>query len=110
MVDEMELVGRLKDAAPLRDAAFEEARARLRETMGPAHRQPRRRAWAIWSTAGLGIAATAAAVTLVVASSQPASPGGRRPTPRPRRMHRRRWPGWPPPSPRAAPRCPATRL
>lgn len=77
MVDEMELVGRLKDAAPLRDAAFEEARGRLRETMGPAHRQPRRRAWAIWSTAGLGIAAAATAVTLVITSvPQQASPGG----------------------------------
>ena len=77
MVDEIELVSGLKEVAPLRAEAFEEARARLQETMGPAHRQPRRRAWAIWSTAGLGIAAAATAVTLVITSvPQQASPGG----------------------------------
>lgn len=77
MVDEMELVSGLKEVAPLGDAAFEEARAQLRETMGrphPVHR--RRRTWAIWSTAGLGVAASAVAVTLVIApAAQPASPG-----------------------------------
>jgi hypothetical protein len=67
MVDEMELVAGLKDAAPLRDAAFEEAREQLRETMGrPRPVGRKRRAWAIWSTAGLGIAASAVAVTLVI--------------------------------------------
>ena len=85
MVDEMELVSGLAGAAPMRDAAFEEARARLRETMGPAgeprrrpghgRHQPRRRTWAIWSMAGLGVAATAAAVTLVITpAAQPAQP------------------------------------
>jgi len=77
MVDEMELAGRLKDAAPLGDAAFEEARAQLRETMGrPRPVGRKRRTWAIWSTAGLGIAASAVAVTLVIApATQPGSPG-----------------------------------
>lgn len=77
MVDEMELVSGLKEVAPLRDAAFEEARGQLRETMGrPRPVRRNRRTWAIWSTAGLGIAASAVAVTLVIApTAQPASPG-----------------------------------
>lgn len=49
----------------------------VKETMG--HPRPvgrKRRTWAIWSTAGLGIAASAVAVTLVIApAAQPASPG-----------------------------------
>ena len=36
MVDEIELLSRLKDVPPLRAEAFEEARTQLRETMGPA--------------------------------------------------------------------------
>ena len=34
MVDEIELLRRLKDVAPVRAEAFEEARTRLRETIG----------------------------------------------------------------------------
>jgi len=80
MVDEMELVAGLRAAEPLPDAAFEQARTRLRETMGPARHRPRRPTWAIWSTAGLGIAAAAVAVALVVSPAAPpsspaASPG-----------------------------------
>lgn len=78
MVDEIELLSRLKDVPPLRAEAFEEARTQLRETMGPARHQPRRRTWAIWSSVGLGVAAAAAAVTLVISpAAPPASPGGR---------------------------------
>jgi hypothetical protein len=81
MVDEMELVGRLKDVEPLRAEAFEEARTVLRAAMavggdpglapaGP--RRPRRgKTLAAWSTAGLGIAAAVAAVTLIATSASP---------------------------------------
>ena len=63
MVDEIELLRRLKDVAPVRAEAFEEARTRLRETMGTGRESgalPRparhrgRRTWAIWSTACAG--------------------------------------------------------
>jgi hypothetical protein len=74
-VDEIELVGRLRDAEPLRAEAFSQARATLRAAMAtpaPApRRHPRRRAWAFWSAAGTGIAAAAAAIALVAAPAAP---------------------------------------
>jgi hypothetical protein len=88
MVDEIELITRLKDAEPLRPEAYGQARATLRAAMadsgpggpggqtgpaGPARagrrRRPRRRVLVISGTAGLGIAAAAVAVALVVTSA-----------------------------------------
>jgi hypothetical protein len=85
MVDEIELVARLKDVQPLRPEADEQAMAALRAAMAvsgqarsaPArHRRPRRRILAIGGTAGLGIAAAAVAVTLIATSTArpPAAP------------------------------------
>jgi hypothetical protein len=92
---EIELVGRLKDVAPLPAEAFERARSVLRAAMAaanpgppppppapapprpaPAPARPGRRArtLATWSTAALGIAAAATALTLITTpSSQPGS-------------------------------------
>jgi hypothetical protein len=77
MVDEMDLLSRMKDAAPLRAEAFEEARTKLRAAMAAtAHPEtqprqvpgarPRKLAWGTRGKAGLGITAVAAAVAAVV--------------------------------------------
>ncbi len=91
IMDEMELVGRMKDTEPLRPEAFEEARAVLRAAMassglvepepvqvpGPAPARARRRRRTLLTRgragAGLGIGAAAAAAVAValVATSTP---------------------------------------
>jgi hypothetical protein len=88
MVDELDLVSRLKDVPPLPPEAYEEARLTLQAALAvspeaepaqpPARRRSRRRAWVIGGSAGLGIAAAAAAVAVAVAatSSVPASRTG----------------------------------
>ncbi|MGH3397746.1 MAG: hypothetical protein ACRDPO_23945, partial [Streptosporangiaceae bacterium] len=91
MNDEIGLVGRLRDVEPLPAEAFERARRVLRAAMAAAGNpgpppapapplppaRPRRRArtLATWSTAAIGIAAAAVAVTLIAApSTQPRVP------------------------------------
>ena len=82
MVDEMNLLSRLKDAEPVRPRAFEEARAVLRAAMdvqGLPETTTARRRQARWGTrraAGFSLAAlgaAAAAVALVVTSASPPS-------------------------------------
>jgi hypothetical protein len=92
MLDELELVGRLKDVEPLRPEAFEHARAALREAMaaggpGPVaeldrarDRGPRRRILSTRGRAGVGIGigvAAAAAAALVISGLQPAGTSAR---------------------------------
>ena len=95
MVDEMDLLSRVKDAAPLRAEAFEDARTKLQAAMAAtAHpkTQPRqvpggrpwKLAWGIRGKAGFGITAVAAAavaaVVLGVTSSlAPSHPAGGHP-------------------------------
>ena len=93
MLDEMDLLSRMKDAAPLRAGAFEEARTTLRAAMADnAHQEteprqggrPGKLTWGTRGKVGLGItavtAAAAAAVVLGVTSSpapqHPAASGG----------------------------------
>ena len=77
MVDEMDLLSRMKDAAPLRAGTFEEARTKLRaamavnphpETEPRQGGRPRKLTWSTRRKAGFGITAVAAAaaVALVV--------------------------------------------
>jgi hypothetical protein len=81
MVDEMDLLRGMKDAEPLRAAAFEAARATLRATMAVdacPEAKPRRagsRAWGIRAKVGFGIttvAAVAAAAAAITVTSSPA--------------------------------------
>ena len=91
MVDEMDLVSQLKEAAPLRPEAYEQARATLRAAMaetgpevasvpGLSRARSRRRAMGTRGKIGIGagigaVAAAAAAITLVATSTpQPAAP------------------------------------
>jgi hypothetical protein len=84
MIDEMDLLSGIKSAEPMRQSAFEDARAQLRAAMAveaaPLTRTTLRRRvrWGTRRTAGFGIvavAAAAAAVAVVVASTpQPAAP------------------------------------
>ena len=89
MIDEMNLLSRVKDTAPLRAEAFEDARTTLRAAMAvDADRQARPRTasdgartrtrWTRGRAAGLGVtavaAAAAAAVALVVTSPTPHQP------------------------------------
>jgi hypothetical protein len=87
MVDEMDLLSRMKDAAPLQAEAFEEARTKLRVAIAvDTHPQPQPRhighplkpAWRSRRQAGLGItavaAAAAAATAAVLAVTWPAAP------------------------------------
>jgi hypothetical protein len=84
MVDEMDLLSRLKTAEPVRPHAFEGARATLRAAMVmqdevPEPATPRGRArWGRGRIAGFSMAAVgaaAAAVVLVVASTSSSAPG-----------------------------------
>jgi hypothetical protein len=92
MVDEMDLVGQLKAAAPLRPEAYERARATLRAAMVTAPGAPRARsrrlsllggrrgnlgtAGKVGLGAGIGAVAAAVAVALVVTSApRSAAPG-----------------------------------
>ena len=85
MVDEMDLLSRMKDAAPLQAEAFEEARTKLLMAIAvDAHPQarpgqsgpPLQRTWRSRRKAGLGITAVAAAaaVTVVLAVTLPTAP------------------------------------
>jgi hypothetical protein len=96
MVDEMDLLSRMKDAAPLRAEAFEEARTKLCAAMavnahpGTEPRQggrSRKPAWGTRGKVGFGItavAAAAAAVALGVTSSPtPSHPAASHPASKP---------------------------
>jgi hypothetical protein len=85
MVDEMELLSRAKDAAPLRAGAFEEARTKLRTAMAvDAHPEaqprqvrgsrPRKLAWDTRGKVGVGITAVAAAAVAAVLVGVTSSP------------------------------------
>jgi hypothetical protein len=84
MVDEMDLLGRMKDAASLPDEAFGEARATLRATMADnAHPEPgsrrargdaRKGISATRGRIGLGVGAAAAAAAVAVALTVTSSP------------------------------------
>ncbi|HET9966743.1 MAG TPA: hypothetical protein VFQ68_00825 [Streptosporangiaceae bacterium] len=82
-VDEMDLVRQLKDAAPLRPGAYEQAQAMLRDTMAESGGRNRRRRAGAWGKAGIGAgiaaaAAAAAAIALVAAPApRPAGAAGR---------------------------------
>jgi hypothetical protein len=93
MVDEMDLLSRMKDAAPLRAEAFEEARTKLRAAMAEnAHPQTRQRqsgyphrlTWRSRGKAGFGItavaaAAAAAAILAITSSPTPSHPAASHP-------------------------------
>jgi hypothetical protein len=73
-VDEMDLVRQLKDAAPLRPGAYEQAQAMLRNAMAESGERNRRRRAAAWGKAGIGagIAAAAAAAAAIALAAAPA--------------------------------------
>jgi hypothetical protein len=85
IVDEMDLVSQLKDAAPLRPEAYDRARTTLRAAMAEPARVPEmvrnRRRWTVGTLgkagigAGIGAVAAGVAVALVATSTtQPATP------------------------------------
>jgi hypothetical protein len=82
IVDEMDLVRQLKDAAPLRPGAYEQAQAMLRDAMAESGERNRRRRVGTWGKAGIGAgiaaaAAAAAAIALVAAPApRPAGAAG----------------------------------
>ena len=82
IVDEMDLVRQLKDAAPLRPGAYEQARTVLRDAMDGPGGHTRRRTLGIRAKAGIGagigaVAAAAAAIALVATpASRPAGAAG----------------------------------
>jgi hypothetical protein len=81
IVDEMDLVRQLKDAAPLRPGTYEQARTMLRDAMAGSGGRGRRRTLGTRAKAGIGagigaIAAAAAAIALV-ATPTPRSAGPR---------------------------------
>lgn len=80
IVDEMDLVRQLKDAAPLRPGAYEQAQAMLRDAMAESGERNRRRILSFRAKAGIGagigaVAAAAAAIALVAAPSAPRPAG-----------------------------------
>ena len=83
MVDEIDLLSHVKDAAPLRAEAFEEARTKLRAAMAASARpdtgpraggHPRRLAWGTRGRAGFAAAAAAAAAVAAVVLGTTLSP------------------------------------
>lgn len=87
MVDEMDLVRQLKDAAPLRPGTYEQARTMLQDAMAESGGHTRRRTLGVRAKAGIGagigaVAAAAAAIALVAAPAPrsagpgPAGPAG----------------------------------
>jgi hypothetical protein len=92
MVDEMDLLSRMKDAAPLRAEAFEEARTKLCAAMavnahpGTEPRQgarPRKLTWGTRGKVGLGITAVAAAAAAAVVLGVTSSPTPSHPASKP---------------------------
>jgi hypothetical protein len=85
IADEIDLIGRLKDVEPLRDEAVERARMVLRAAIAVgepavAPARVRRRMLSTRCTIGVGLAAAAAAVTLIATSTTQPAQSSHRPS------------------------------